>query len=109
MNRIAYSLEARKYDPFDTHLAVHIEINTQNGLLTSVISTAALIGNFHRPGTLTHQASEKYGGTLRFRGSQPVLFFASSSSGDAARQLIEAAAAPRYRHAANHHRSGGNA
>jgi hypothetical protein len=109
MNWIAYSHEARKYDPFDTHLAIRIEVNTRNGLLTSVIPTAALIGNFHRPGTVTRYAAERFGGDLQFRGGLPALFFSSSDAGDQARRFIEAAAAPRFRHPANHHKSGGRA
>jgi hypothetical protein len=109
MNWITYPHKTRTFDHFDTHLAVRIEINTRNGLLTSVIPTAALIGNFHRPGTLTGYAAEKFGGDLQFRGGLAALYFANSDAGAAARQFIEAAAAPRHRHPANHHQSGGRA
>jgi hypothetical protein len=104
MDWITYAHKTRRFDHFDTHLAVRIEINTRNGLLTSVIPTAALIGNFHRPGTLTRYVAEKFGGDLQFRGGLPAPFFANSDAGATARQFIEAAAAPRYRHAANYHR-----
>jgi hypothetical protein len=104
MDSVTYSHKTRRFNHFDTHLGVRIEINTRKGLLTSVIPTAALIGNFHRPGTLTRYAAEKFGGDLRFRAGLPALFFSNSDAGDAARQYIEAAAAPQYRHPANYHR-----
>lgn len=96
-------------DCSDAHLAACVEIDTRNGLLASVIPAAALIGNFHRPATLAHQAAKKYGGGLRLRGGFPALFFASSAAGDAALAYVEAAAAPQHRHPANHHPSGGRA
>ena len=98
---------ARSYDSFDTHPLFSVAYSTRTGPVTVVIPSAGLVGNFVRPGSAVRHVAEKYGGTIRFQRDVPTIHFSSSDAGDAARQFIEAAAAPRHRHPANHDQSGG--
>jgi hypothetical protein len=103
MDWTAYAQKARTFDPFDTHPLLGIDFLTQCGPVSLTIPAATIVGNFHRPGTVAHQAAERFGGEIRFRGSLPALYYPCSATGNAALIYIEAAAAPRFRNPPNFH------